>query len=113
MVPQRPQRTRAPAARAQCRAIESIDGDEIEKRCRRAEYIMVLAIGFNQAAMPFLAKENGRKECRMETNSTQTVLSCILLDHTQGEESATQCLSLLCKIYRYPIDNRRCPVQIP
>ena len=51
VVPQRPQRMRAPAARAQCRAIESIDGDEIEERFRRAEYIMVLAIGFNQAAM--------------------------------------------------------------
>ena len=28
-----------------------IDGDEIEERCRRAECIMVLAIGLNQAAM--------------------------------------------------------------
>ena len=51
MVPQRPQRMRAPAARAQCRAIESIDGDKIEERCRRAEYVMVLVIGFNQATM--------------------------------------------------------------
>ena len=83
MVPQRPQRMRAPAARAQCCAIERIDGDEIEERCRRAECIMVLAIGFNQAAMQiasipgtkvhFWQKRTAEKnaECRMETNSTQ------------------------------------------